>query len=45
MLVRTVSQPFDEDRSTSAELVELAQQFRCGGWLARLEAEYGRLPR
>lgn len=45
MLVRTVSQPFDEDRSTSAELVELAHQFRCGGWLARLEAEYGRLPR
>lgn len=45
MLVRTVSRPFEEDRSTSEELIELAYQFRCGGWLARLEAEYGRLPR
>ncbi|MDP6189127.1 MAG: aromatic amino acid lyase [Candidatus Poseidoniaceae archaeon] len=44
-LVRTVSKPFDGDRSTSSELIEMAHQFRTGGWLARLEAEHGRLPR
>jgi histidine ammonia-lyase len=44
-LVRTISPPLDGDRSTSEELRTLASTLRNGGWLARLEAEHGRLPR
>ena len=43
--VRTVSGPLVADRSTSAELKQLATSLRTGGWLARIEAEHGRLPR
>lgn len=43
--VRTVSGPLFGDRSTSAELIQLAESLRTGGWLARIEAEHGRLPR
>lgn len=44
-LVRTIAPPLDEDRSTSKELIELSHHLQHGGWLARLEAEYGRLSR
>ena len=44
-LVRSVSPRLDGDRSTSEELRTLATTLRTGGWLARLEAEHGRLPR
>ena len=43
--VRTISGPLVADRSTSAELQQLASALRTGGWLARIEAEHGRLPR
>lgn len=43
--LRTVSGPLVGDRSTSAELKHIAQSLRNGGWLARIEAEHGRLPR
>ncbi len=43
--VRTVSGPLAGDRSTSAELKQLADALRNGGWLARIEAENGRLSR
>ncbi len=44
-LVRSVAPALNGDRSTSAELIHLANALRTGGWLARLEAEFGRLPR
>lgn len=44
-LVRTIAPRLTGDRSTSAELMLLSEALRKGGWLARLEAEYGRLPR
>lgn len=44
-LVRTLSPPLTGDRSTSTELRLLSESLRKGGWLARLEAEFGRLPR
>ena len=44
-LVRTVSAPLSADRSTSDELITLAGCLLDGGWLARLEAEHGQLPR
>lgn len=43
--VRSVSEPLTGDRSTSAELKQLALLLKDGAWLARLEAEHGRLPR
>lgn len=44
-LIRGISPALDGDRSTSEELIELASCLTEGGWLARMEAEYGRLPR
>ncbi len=44
-LVRTVASALVGDRSTSAELIQIADELRQPGWLARLEAEHGRLPR
>lgn len=44
-LVRKISKPLAKDRSTSNEIEEIARQLMKGGWLARLEAEHGRLPR
>jgi hypothetical protein len=43
--VRVISPPLDGDRSTSKELKQIANQLWQGGWLARIEAECGRLPR
>lgn len=44
-LVRSICPPLEGDRSTSDELRHLAQRLLDGGWLSRLEAEHGRLPR
>ena len=44
-MVRSVAPALDGDRSTSDELMLLADCLLDGGWLARLEAEHGRLPR
>jgi histidine ammonia-lyase len=44
-LVRTISAPLCSDRSTSAELQTIAKELLNGSWVARLEAECGRLPR
>ena len=44
-LMRTVASALVGDRSTSAELMQIADELRQPGWLARLEAEHGRLPR
>ncbi|MDP6869732.1 MAG: histidine ammonia-lyase [Candidatus Poseidoniaceae archaeon] len=44
-LVRTVSKPLNGDRSTSSEIQVLSQEISQGGWLARIEAEHGRLIR
>ena len=43
--VRVISPPLDGDRSTSKELKKIANELWQGGWLARIEAECGRLPR
>lgn len=43
--VRAISPPLDGDRTTSKELKQIANQLWQGGWLARVEAECGRLPR
>jgi histidine ammonia-lyase len=43
--VRAISPPLSGDRSTSKELKTIASQLWRGGWLARIEAECGRLPR
>lgn len=44
-LVRSVARALDGDRSTSDELMLLADGLLNGGWLARIEAEHGRLAR
>lgn len=44
-MIRSVARALDGDRSTSDELIQLANCLTEGGWLARMEAEYGRLPR
>lgn len=44
-MIRNVSPPFESDRTTSAELMTIADHLKSGGWLARLEAEHERLPR
>ena len=44
-LVRAIAPPLNGDRSTSDELIAIAQAMTGGGWLARIEAEHGRLPR
>ena len=44
-LVRKVSKPLTNDRSTSKEIEIIATELSKGGWLARIEAECGRLPR
>jgi len=43
--LRTISPPLTGDRSTSHELIAIAKELRSGGWLSRIEAEHGRLPR
>ena len=44
-LVRKISEPLTSDRSTSKEIEEIATQLRDGGWLSRIEAEHGIIPR
>ena len=44
-LVRKISEPLTSDRSTSKEIEEIASQLRDGGWLSRIEAEHGIIPR
>ena len=44
-LVRKISEPLTSDRSTSKEIEEIAYQLRDGGWLSRIEAEHGIIPR
>ena len=44
-LVRGVCSPLEGDRSTSKEIERVASELSNGGWLARIEAECGRLPR
>jgi histidine ammonia-lyase len=44
-LVRGVCSPLKGDRSTSKEIERVASELSNGGWLARIEAECGRLPR
>ena len=44
-LVRGVCEPLKGDRSTSKEIELVASELSKGGWLARIEAECGRLPR
>ena len=44
-LVRKISEPLSGDRSTSKEIEEIAAHLREGGWLSRIEAEHGILPR
>ena len=44
-LVRKISPPLTVDRSTSKEIEQISQNLVDGGWLARIEAECGRLPR
>ncbi len=44
-LVRKISEPLSVDRSTSDEIEKIAAELMKGGWLARIEAECGRLPR
>lgn len=44
-LVRSISPALTGDRSTSTELQQIASELLNGSWVARLEAECGRLPR
>ena len=44
-LVRKISPPLTVDRSTSKEIEQISHNLVDGGWLARIEAECGRLPR
>ena len=44
-LVRKISEPLTKDRSTSHEIENIAACLRDGGWLSRIEAEHGILPR
>ena len=43
--VRSIVSPLEGDRSTSAEIIDVSNQLLDSKWLARVEAEAGRLPR
>ncbi len=43
--VRTIVAPLEGDRSTSSEIIAVAEELLDSKWLARVEAEVGRLPR
>lgn len=43
--VRSIAPPLTGDRSTSSELIAVANELLDSKWLARIEAEVGRLPR
>lgn len=44
-LTRNISPLLDSDRSTSAELMQIAEHLRSGSWLSRIEAENFKLSR
>ena len=44
-LTRNISPLLDSDRSTSAELMQIAEHLRNGSWLSRIEAENFKLSR
>ena len=44
-LSRTIAPELDGDRSTSEEINQIAMHLRDGSWLARIEAENGKLSR
>ncbi|MBT4066661.1 MAG: histidine ammonia-lyase [Euryarchaeota archaeon] len=44
-LVRKICPALEGDRSISKEIEIIASELANGGWLARIEAEHGRLPR
>ena len=44
-LVRKVCPALTQDRSTSSEIEKVASEIYNGGWLARIDAECGFLPR
>ena len=44
-LYRTIAPELDGDRSTSEEINQIAMHLRDGSWLARVEAENGKLSR
>jgi histidine ammonia-lyase len=43
--IRSVVEPLDGDRSTSSDIIKVANELLESKWLARVEAEVGRLPR
>ena len=43
--IRSIVEPLEGDRSTSADIISVANELLDGAWLARVEAEVGRLPR
>ncbi len=43
--VRSIVAPLEGDRSTSSDLLNVTKELLDGKWLARIEAEVGRLPR
>ena len=43
--VRTIVAPLEGDRSTSSDIISVAKELLESKWLARIEAEEGRLPR
>lgn len=43
--LRTIVTPLEGDRSTSSDLIGVANELLDSKWLARIEAEVGRLPR
>ena len=43
--IRSVVEPLDGDRSTSADIIAVAKELLDSKWLAMVEAEVGRLPR
>jgi len=43
--IRSVVEPLEGDRSTSADIIAVAKELLNSKWLARVEAEVGRLPR
>ena len=43
--IRSIVEPLEGDRSTSSDIIQVANELLQGKWLARVEAEVGRLPR
>jgi len=43
--IRSIVEPLEGDRSTSSDIIQVANELLQGKWLARVEAEVDRLPR